>query len=283
MQRIELSIEMVSLMIAEQFPHWAENDIRPVATSGWDNHTFRLGDDKLLRFPSHEIYASQVAKEQLWLPRFASHLPLKIPTPIAIGEPSQHYPLPWSVYRWIPGEVTSVTVIADMNHYASKLAQFLKALQSCDTSGGPVAGEQNFHRGGTLKVYDTDTRAAIAELDDSALRQALTQVWDRALSSTWSQDAVWIHGDIAVNNLLLKNGELTAVIDFGQLAIGDPACDIALYWTFFTEESGDVFKQILMLDDNTWDRARGWVLWKTLCAPIAGTDCQGIIQTLLKR
>lgn len=88
-------------------------------------------------------------------------------------------------------------------------------------------------------------------------------------------------GDIAVGNLLVKNGELSAVIDFGQLAVGDPACDLALYWTFFTDESRHAFKKTLSLDADTWERGRGWVLWKTLCAPILGTDCQKILKSVI--
>lgn len=278
---MEIDTTLVRKLIEQQFPQWAHLSISPVATSGWDNRTFHLGENMSVRLPSDAQYASQVAKEQYWLPKLQSHLPLMIPKPIAMGEPSKEYPWHWSIYQWLEGASATNTQVTDLNHFAKSLAEFLSALQQCDISGAPAAGLENFYRGGNLSVYDNDTRKAIKQIENKNLAKKLMVIWEKALASTWKDDSVWIHGDIAVGNLLVDNGKLVAVIDFGQLAVGDPACDLAIYWTFLYGKNRTIFREVLNLDDDTWGRARGWVLWKTLCAPIAGTDCDKILHEIM--
>lgn len=279
--KVRINVPLVQRLIRVQFPQWADLKIKPVESSGWDNRTFHLGEDMTVRLPSNAEYASQVEKEQHWLPMLQPHLLLAIPKPIAMGKPSTEYPWPWSIYQWLEGETVTTTNITNLNYFAKSLANFLKALQQCDTTGAPIAGPDNFYRGGPLSIYDADTRKAITQIDDKNLASTLITIWEKALSSTWQNEPVWIHGDIAVGNLLVTNGTLTAIIDFGQLAIGDPACDLAIYWTFLSGQNCEIFREVLNLDNDTWNRARGWVLWKTLCAPIAGTDCKQIFNKII--
>jgi aminoglycoside phosphotransferase (APT) family kinase protein len=157
-----------------------------------------------------------------------------------------------------------------LNQFAKDLAEFLSALQHCDITGGPLPEEHNFYRGGNLAVYDSETRGAIKNLDDKNYIEAVTEVWNLALASTWQLPPVWIHGDIAVGNLLVNNGQLCAVIDFGQLGMGDPACDLVIAWTLFTAKNRDTFRTVLNLDKETWARGRGWALWKALCWAFPG-------------
>lgn len=276
-----INVPLVQGLIRKQFPQWADLSIKPIKTSGWDNRTFHLGDALLVRLPSQAQYAQQVAKEQYWLPKLKDHLPCLIPNPIAQGKPTTKYPWSWSIYQWINGETATHENITDLNDFAKHLAEFLLALHHCDTTDAPLAGPENFYRGGLLKVYDADTRDALSKIAARDQAMILTAIWEQALSSTWQQDPVWVHGDMAVGNILVKDGKLTAIIDFGQLALGDPACDLAIYWTFLAGESRKVFRDSLNLDQDTWDRARGWVLWKTLCAPIDGTDCERLIDILV--
>jgi len=278
---MRIDTTLVKYLIEQQFPQWADLSISPVATSGWDNRTFHLGENMSVRLPSDAQYASQVANEQYWLPKLQPHLPLMIPKPIAMGKPSKEYPWHWSIYQWLGGIAATNAHIDDYNKFARSLAKFLKALQQCDISGAPQAGSQNFYRGGNLSVYDSDTRKAVSKIENINLAKKLMMIWENALASTWQYEPVWIHGDIAVGNLLVDKGKLVAVIDFGQLAVGDPACDLAMYWTFFSGQSREIFREVLNLDDDTWDRARGWVLWKTLCAPITGTDCDKILHEIM--
>jgi aminoglycoside phosphotransferase (APT) family kinase protein len=251
-------------LVQAQFPQWADFPVCPVAEGGHDNRTFRLGAHLLIRLPSAERYVAQVTKEQAWLPRLAPLLPLPIPRPLALGRPSADFPFPWSVYDWIEGETARPERIADPCRLAADLAGFLRALQAADAGDGPAAGEHNFHRGGLLAVYDAETRAAIAALGAEIDAPAATAIWDAALASHWAGAPVWIHGDVAPGNLLLRAGQLHAVIDFGNMGTGDPACDLVPAWTMFADEARQRFRDGLPLDGGTWARARGWALWKAL-------------------
>jgi aminoglycoside phosphotransferase (APT) family kinase protein len=268
--KIHIDVPLVHHLIETQFPEWADLEIKPVALSGWDNKTFHLGKRMSVRLPSHAEYSGQVEKEQYWLPKLAPLLPLPISMPLAMGKPDVRYPLHWSIYQWLDGSTASIERIADLNKFATSLAKFLNALQQCPSAGGPIAGEHNFYRGGDLATYDEETREAIANLDDRSYAEATTAVWNLALASTWQRPPVWVHGDIAIGNLLVNNGQLSAVIDFGQLCIGDPACDLAIAWTLLTKESRDAFRATLQLDNATWARGRGWTLWKALCWAFPG-------------
>ncbi len=272
--KIHITVSLVRQLIAAQFPQWADLPIKPIEYGGWDNRTFHLGEHMLVRMPSAAEYAAKVVIEQQWLPKLATLLPLKIPVPLAMGNPTNEYPWHWSVYQWIDGEIASLERIADMCTFATDLGQFLSALQRIDPTGGPMAGPHNFYRGGPLKTYDSETRQAIAILGNQIDAHAVTAVWDEALASTWDRSPVWVHGDIAVGNLLVKNGQLYAVIDWGGLGVGDPACDLAIAWTLFTEKSRDAFRAALALDNDTFARGRGWALWKALiiCAGLPGTN-----------
>jgi aminoglycoside phosphotransferase (APT) family kinase protein len=261
---------LVRRLVAGQFPMWADLPILPVIPGGCDNRTFRLGEGMLVRLPSAAHYAEQVEKEQRWLPRLAPSLPLQIPTPLAMGQPGEGYPWKWSVYRWLDGE--PVANGADLCEVASGLAQFLVALQRIDPAGGPPPGPHNFYRGGALATYEAETRQAIAALKSRIVGAAATKVWETALASDWCGPPMWVHGDIAAGNLLLHDGRLSAVIDFGQLAIGDMACDLAIGWTLFKGKSREVFRASLIIDSETWARGRGWALWKALIV------CAGLVE-----
>ncbi len=253
---------LVRRLIAGQFPQWAGLLVRPVIFSGWDNRTFHLGEDLVVRLPNGAQYANQVTKEHRWLPELAPHLPLKIPEPIAIGTPAYGYQHLWSVYRWIDGEVAGLKNILDQRAFAACLANFLLALQSIDATGGPSPGLHNFFRGGSLAVYDGQAKQALDILRGKIDTKAAIRLWDAALASSWSRAPVWVHGDISVGNLLVQNGRLHAVIDFGQLTTGDPACDLTMTWTVFKDESRKIFQKTLDLDTDTWTRARAWAFWK---------------------
>lgn len=260
----QLDVALVRRLIATQFPEWKDLPIRPVASSGWDNRTFHLGEHMVVRMPSAAEYAAQVEKEHRWLPKLAPLLPLPIPVPLAIGEPGEGYPWKWSIYRWLEGNPAASAPIADLCDFAKSLAQFLLALQRIDPTGGPLPGPHSFYRGGELKIYDSETRKAIAALKGKIDANAAIEVWEKALAISWQHSPVWVHGDISPGNLLVQEGSLCAVIDFGQLAIGDPACDLAIAWTFFESESREVFRTMLLLDAGTWARGRAWALWKAL-------------------
>lgn len=263
-ETLDIDVALVERLIATQFPQWSHLPIRPVEAGGWDNRTFHLGEEMSVRLPSAERYRLQVEKEHRWLPRLAPLLPLSIPVPLAMGVPAQGYPWQWSVYRWLEGQVATVEGIVDLTRFATELGQFLVALQRIDATGGPPPGPHNFYRGGSLTVYDAESRRAIATLDGMIDTEAATRVWEVALNAPWHGPSVWLHGDVAAGNLLVSEGRLCAVIDFGSSGVGDPACDLAIAWTLFGEESREAFRAALPLDNDTWARGRGWALWKAL-------------------
>lgn len=261
---VEIDTSLVERLIAMQFPEWAHLEVKPVANGGWDNRTFRLGEVMSARLPSAERYVAQVEKEQRWLPALGAHLPLRIPVPLALGRPGAGYPWPWSVYEWIDGDPLEPDIVSDLGVFARDLAEFLLALWKIDTAAAPPAGPHNFHRGGPLPFYDEETRRSIETLANEIDAPLLTEVWERALDSVWSERPVWVHGDIAKGNLLTRNGLLSAVIDFGSCGVGDPACDLVIAWTFLDKPARNIFRDRLGLDRQTWERARGWCLWKAL-------------------
>lgn len=262
--QVIIDAALVRKLIATQLPQWKNFEVRPVAHGGWDNRTFHLGEQLLVRMPSAAQYAGKVEKEHQWLPLLAPLLPLPIPIPLVVGKPGEGYPWNWSVYRWLDGETAEFGHIANLSDFAKSLAQFLNSLHSIDPANGPLPGPHNFYRGGPLATYDSETRQAIKILKGKIDTKAATEIWETALATTWNHAPVWVHGDISVGNLLVHNGQLCAVIDFGGLAVGDPACDLAIAWTLFKDESRETFRTMLPLDAATWARGRGWTLWKAL-------------------
>jgi aminoglycoside phosphotransferase (APT) family kinase protein len=265
MRRDEITVDVAGRLVAEQFPQWAGLPIAPVELNGWDNTTFRLGDGLLVRLPSGDGYAAAVEKEHRWLPMLAGHLPLPIPAPVGKGRPGSGYPWPWSIYRWIDGEPASVGRITDLTGFAGDLAAFLSALYAIDPVDGPPPGEHSAHRGGPLAHFDDEEIPESIQLLAAGIDPgAMTEVWQTALASTWEHAPVWVHGDVVGSNLLVADGALSGVIDFGCAAVGDPACDLVMAWTFFDGDSAEQFRSGLSLDEATWARARGWALWKAL-------------------
>jgi aminoglycoside phosphotransferase (APT) family kinase protein len=263
-QATEIDARLAARLVASQFPQWAHLPIAPTDVAGWDNRTFRLGAELSIRMPSDSAYVAQVDKEHRWLPRLAPGLPFEVPRPIARGEPGDGYPFPWSVYGWIEGENAAVDRIDDLMAFAEDLAGFLRELQAIDATGGPPPGPHSFFRGGPLATYDQETRTALAAVRGRVAADIALAVWDEALAAPWRGAPDWVHGDVAASNLLVKRGRLTAVIDFGCLAVGDPACDTTIAWTLLTEPSRSAFRTSLGLDEDTWRRGRGWALWKAL-------------------
>jgi aminoglycoside phosphotransferase (APT) family kinase protein len=259
-----IDVSLARRLIDSQFPQWSHLPVTAVEFDGWDNRTFRLGSELTVRLPSGDWYARQVDKEQRWLPVLAPELPLPIPVPVAKGEPDSGFPYPWSVYRWLDGELASNARIADLPGFASALAGFLNALRRVDATGGPPPGEHNFFRGGPLATYEGETLRAIDALGGEVPREAVERVWADAMTTSWDREPVWVHGDVATGNLLVRDGRLAAVIDFGSSGIGDPACDTVIAWTFLSGASRARFRAELDVDPGTWSRGRGWALWKAL-------------------
>jgi aminoglycoside phosphotransferase (APT) family kinase protein len=262
---VATDVALVGRLLVAQLPQWAGLAIEPVPFRGTDNALYRLGSDMVVRLPRRRQRTAALAKERLWLPRLAPHLPLAVPLPLANGTPGEGYPFEWSVYRWLNGTDATRQRVVDESAFATGLARFLAALQRVEAADGPGPGEHNVFRGEPLARRDSATRSAIADLCDSIDVDAVTSVWEAALHApAWEHSPVWVHGDLDSRNLLVERGRLSAVIDWGCLGVGDPACDVAVAWKVLSDEARPVFRVALSSDDATWARACGWALSQAL-------------------
>ncbi len=255
---------LVRRLLAEQFPQWADLPLRVVVDGGNDHRMFRLGDELSVRLPSAAGYVPQVDKEQAWLRRLAPQLPLPIPDVRGMGRASAYFPAPWSVYGWINGRRPSPGEIRDNDRFAADLAGFLVALRSADTAGAPEPGLHSAYRGGPLEHWDLEMRDLVQRISGPE-RDRAVGLWRDALDASFTGAPVWVHGDITIANLLVNaTPRLSAVVDFGCSAVGDPACDTIIRWTQFHGSARRAFVRKLRVDDATWARGRGWALWKAL-------------------
>jgi aminoglycoside phosphotransferase (APT) family kinase protein len=273
-----ITVPVVRRLVETQFPRWAELPVEPAPAQGVDNATYRLGPDMSVRLPRFSRWIGQVEREQEWLPKLAPRLPLPVPEPLAEGRPGAGYPFPWTVNRWLPGETLDPDGVGGA---ATDLAEFFAALRRVDATGGPPPQWSNGFRG----VSTTDERdsaiaparlapriealAGLVDLD------AVAAVWETARAAPpWPGPPVWIHGDPAPANLLARGGRVGAVIDFGTLAVGDPACDLIVAWAVLSRRGREEFREALEIDDATWARGRAWGLTAVLPsrAELTGPD-----------
>jgi aminoglycoside phosphotransferase (APT) family kinase protein len=269
MHRDEVPIDaaLVRRLLEKQFPEWARLPIEPVLPLGTDNALYRLGDELVARLPRRERTVITLQKERRWLPHLSAHLPLAVPIPLANGEPGDGYPFDWSVYRWLEGETATANRIGDQAQLARDLAELLRALQRIDPTGGPPPGEHNFFRGEPLVRRDEVTRAGLESLRGKLDPEAVTAIWEQARrASPWTGEPVWIHGDLDSRNVLVRDGRLNAVIDFGSVGVGDPACDVMVAWKLLSADARESFRAVLAVDDATWERGRGWALSQAVAA-----------------
>jgi aminoglycoside phosphotransferase (APT) family kinase protein len=260
-QELEVDVPLVRRLLAEQFPHWAELPLERVLPAGTDNTIFRLGQGMSVRLPRIEWARGQPELEDEWLPRLASHLPLPVPRPLALGEPGQGYPYRWALHTWLPGRQATPERL-DLRRAAVELAGLVTALNGIEAAGAPQAG-----RGLPLAPQDEATRRSIAKLRGLVDTDALTRAWEAALAApAWDGPPVWVHGDLDSRNLLAHERRLSGLLDFSCMGVGDPACDVALGWKLFSGESREVFRAELAVDDATWARARGWAVSQSVNA-----------------
>jgi aminoglycoside phosphotransferase (APT) family kinase protein len=262
---VEITEGLVRRLVDAQFPQWAGLPVTGVPRQGNDNRTFRLGSDLAVRLPSHERYVAGIAKEDAVLPLLARHLDLPVPEPVAAGRPSAEFPHPWSVRRWLAGDTADRAAGLDRAAFAHDLGDVLRRLRAVPVDGGPLGGAHSFHRGCHPSAYGHEVQQALDTFDSGDVDpDACRAVWARAVRSVWDADPVWVHGDVAVGNLLVEDGRLAALIDFGTCAVGDPACDLVIAWTFLDADERAAFRAAVDLPDDAWDRGRGWALWKAL-------------------
>lgn len=281
----DVTADLVRTLLAAQHPDLAGLPLTPLA-NGWDNVVLRLGEDLAVRVPRREVAAGILRNEQRWLPVLAPRLPLPVPAPLRIGEPGPDFPWPWSVVRFLPGAPAADTPPADFRQAAADIGTFLGALHrpaeddapTPDIPVNPVRGVPLARRAETFAenlaviaaetAVDTTVDTIGAAIDTAAIQSR----WDAALATPeWDGPPLWLHGDPHPANILVAEGRISAVIDFGDITAGDPATDLSLAWMLLPTdhhaefraaygEAGGAPALSTDPDDPLWRRARGWAL-----------------------
>ncbi|WP_030253484.1 aminoglycoside phosphotransferase family protein [Streptomyces violens] len=281
-----IDVGLVRRLVGAQFPRWAGLAVEPVDSAGTSNAMYRLGGDMVVRLPRAAGSADDVAKEHRWLPRLAPRLPVAVPVPLGKGVPGEGYPWHWSVYRWLPGRTESTPGLGhDSGLFAKDLAEFVGALRRIDTVGGPPS-----YRSEPLAARDAATRGDVEALRGVIDTETAVAAWEEALRAPAPDGpAVWIHADLQPGNVLVEDGRLSAVIDFGCLGLGDAAVDLIAAWYLLPADARDVFRTAVAADDAAWARGRGWALSVALAElryyrvtnPVMAAIARHVIEELL--
>ncbi len=287
MEKISINKSLARKLIEEQFPEYCNLPINDIEKQGHDNRTYRLGSDMLIRMPTTAEYALKVPKEQELLLQLEKRLSLCIPVPLKMGLRSADYPYPFSIYKWLPGKSINLLTLVDREkeQLAFYLAKFLKELQAIRDVVGLEPGQHNWWRGDHVSVYNKGAREQIEELARIIDRSKALALWEQACITQWDKSPVWVHGDFSIGNMLIHNGKLSAIIDFGGAAVGDPACDLVIAWTYLSDKAREIFMSEIDLCRETWLRARAWALWKAsfeLCQIVNKKSHEALIQKLKK-
>jgi aminoglycoside phosphotransferase (APT) family kinase protein len=270
---IPIDAEMVCGLVGRAMPAFADAPVRRLASSGSTNALFRLGEELLVRLPRQPGGSTTISKEATWLPVLAPLLPVSVPDVVAVFEPDRDYPEQWSVVRWIDGahpEVVDPDTSVDSRRegLAKDLAAVLDALRQAEVPTEAVNDPRlRSYRGEPLATMDQATRENIERcrsLEDFAFDlDAAEQIWAEGMKLPGTADRTtprWYHGDLAAENLLVRDGTLTAVLDFGGLSVGDPTIDLVVAWEVLDPPAREVFRRQVGVDDATWLRGRAWAL-----------------------
>ena len=261
---VEITTDLVRRLLRAQHPDLAGLPVEPLA-NGWDNTLFRLGDGLVVRLPRRTLGANILVNEQRWLPVLAPRLPLPVPVPVRVGGPApdEGYPWPWSVVEFLPGRAASSGAPFDPAVAAADLGGFFGALHAAAPSDAPA----NPFRGVPLASRAAGFAENLATLDGQVDRAAVLAGWAAALAvPPWSGAPVWLHGDPHPANILIKDGRVSGVIDFGDITAGDPASDLSLAWMLLPAASHDAFRAAYaaaghgVISAATWARGQGWAL-----------------------
>jgi aminoglycoside phosphotransferase (APT) family kinase protein len=263
---IDITAELVRDLLHEQHPDLAGLPLQ-LGARGWDNQLWRLGDDLAVRLPWATVSADELLlKEYEWLPALAPRLPLPVPVPQRLSEPSERFPRPWIVTTWVPGTPADRAPATRAAEAADSLAAFLTALHRPAPEGAPAGRD----RGGPLADYAEGVVKGLASAAEQGLiadPDAVRAVWEDAVAAPeWTGPALWLHGDLHSANILTADGTFCGVIDFGDLFAGDPACDLAAAWHLLPDGAIDRFHAAYQPtpDPATLRRARGWAVRKAL-------------------
>jgi aminoglycoside phosphotransferase (APT) family kinase protein len=269
---IEVSEDLVRILLREQHPDLADRPIREVA-GGWGNQMWRLGDDLAVRVQRMDTSPDPQLKERRWLPLLASHLPLPIPIPVRSGMPSDRFPKMWTVMTWVEGTPLDHGVIVRGDHAADVLASFLQALHVEAPADAPDGSGFGAHPTECTAGFEHFLGAV--DLGGSGFAEDdIRAVWDDAVATPeWPGPRVWVHGDLHPANVVVADGTLAGIVDFGALFAGDPAWDLGAAWLLLPEGGASrFFDRYAQVDEATFRRARGLAAMKCLFLMLMGQN-----------
>ena len=255
---VKIDALLVSQLLAQQHPDLQHLSIQFI-DQGWDNVMFRLGDHLAVRLPRRAIAADLLEKEQQWLPKLAKQVPIPIPVTLRIGRPHSNYPWKWSIIPWLSGRVADKRQL-NASH-ARQFAQFLKALHILAPKNAP----KNQFRGVPLiqRFAMLEERMQRVETQTGMITPTLRSLWKQAVDAPIDVEATWIHGDLHPRNILVDSCNVTGIIDWGDLSVGDRATDLAAFWFLFPEPH--LRKQAITaygeISEATLVRAKGWAIF----------------------
>ncbi|MGY5007507.1 aminoglycoside phosphotransferase family protein [Streptomyces sp. 900105755] len=264
---IEISADLVRGLLREQHPDLAGLAIHEVA-GGWGNQMWRLGDELAVRMQRMDPTPELQLKERRWLPVLAPRLPLPVPTPVRFGAPSEHFPKHWTVMTWVPGEPLDHGSISRGTHAADTLAGFLRALHVPAPTDAPTATDRGAHPGNYSDGFENYLQA-VAPHDIAA---GVRAVWDDAVAAqAWQGPPVWVHGDLHPANVVVSDGTLAGIVDFGDMFAGDPAWDLAAAWVLLPAgTAARFFDTYARADEAAIRRARGLAAMTSLFLILMG-------------
>lgn len=267
---VDVSASFVQTLIESQRPDLGGSTIRLLG-EGWDNWLFRVGEHWLARLPRRSLSAPLIENEWKWLPELAPHLPLQIPIPLHLGRPEFDYPFPWAIYPFIEGMPASRAPLPDFSEAAAIIGHFLAALHQPAPPEAPL----NPFRGVPLAQRDDSTRQRLEGLRQESYPGVgrLEEIWELAVGvPDYAGPPVWLHGDFHPSNLLIREGQIVAVVDWGDISAGDPAVDLAVGWMLLPSDARAVLESASGATVDTWERARGWALSLGLAMLMTSVD-----------
>ncbi|WP_105972481.1 aminoglycoside phosphotransferase family protein [Streptomyces geranii] len=282
---VDIDAPLVQRLIARQFPEWAELPLERLESAGTENAMFRLGGELVVRLPRHPGAVDAIEHEQRWLSLLGLRLPIAVPEPLGRGRAGEGFPWAWSVYGWLDGRNPDVDALDSPETLAKELADFVRALRRVDAGDGPA-----HYRAKPLSARDASTRAALAQLTDEVDTEAVTGLWERAVRvPEHPGPPLWAHADLSPGNVLVSEGRLSAVIDFGCTGVGDPAVDLIVAWNLLPAGVRDTFREAVGADDAEWARGRGWALSVSLIQlpyyrdtnPVLAANSRHVIREIL--
>lgn len=267
---LSVDIDLVRRLVERAFPQYADRELKPAGASGSSNVLFRLGSDLVVRLPRQPGGGASIDKEARWLPFVDARISFTVPRIVGIGKPDLGYSERWAITQWLDGVTAAPPSPTSRNTsvgLAKDLARFVTELRAMEVPAGAADDETlRWYRGLPLGTLDADFRGLVAEcrlLDlDLDIDEAL-RIWDRAVEASEATEAAagWYHGDLLAENLLVNDaGRLSAVLDFGGLALGNTTVDLIVAWEALDEEGRREFRRALDVDDATWTASRGWAL-----------------------